>query len=314
MQNEIIINASARINELDTDFKAEVVAASLLQYNIAADKIFVQRLGINNRARNKDIIRLKREVFEFNEEHIIIETNRESIYNYMPEGIFHSPTLGGLDKNTADIIEKIRLQKKAEEEGKRFFIPFELETYYTELAALHFENILDQKGSNNMLLEILADLWPLLNELDTATAKIFIYLLPFFHTARGNKMWFEKCMSAFLNVPVVITYNVNQVHEPENIVDLLLSKTILGINTLLCGSHTDGNRNWQINIGPVPAQDVYKYIPGSNFNSVLQSIYSYCLPATVACEQYCVTESSVTSFTLSPIQINENFLGFTTFI
>lgn len=314
MQIDTILTGSAQINELDTDFRAEVVAASLLQYNIAAEKIFVRRLGINNRARNKDVVSMRKDVYEFDDRHIIIDTNRESIYNYLPEGVFHSPTLGGLNKSTEDIIEQIRKQKKAEQDGRRFFIPFELEAYYTELAALHFENTLDQKGSNDELLDILSDLWPLLKELDTESAKIFIYLLPFFHNARGNRIWFEKCMSAFLEVPVNITFSANKVEEPENIGELLLSKTMLGIDTLLCGSHTDGNRNWQINIGPVGADQIYKYVPGSNFNRLLQTIYSYCLPATVVCEQYCITQSSAASFTLPPVHSNENFLGYTTFI
>jgi len=314
MNIEKFIAASASINELETDFKAEVVAASLLQYNIVPERIFVKRIGINNRARNKDIISLRKDVFTFNEEHIIIETNRESIYDYLPEGIFHSPTLGGLGKHIEDIIEQVRKQKKAEQDGRKFFVPFELEAYYTELAALQFENSLGQKGSNNELLDILGELWPLLQELDTESAKIFIHLLPFFHEARGSKIWFEKWMTAFLGVPVLITYSANRVAEPENIEELLLSKTMLGINTLLCGSHTDGNKNWQINIGPVTANEVHKYIPGSPFNNLLQTMYSYCLPATVVCEQHCITQPAATSFTLPPIHLNENFLGYTTFI
>lgn len=311
---EKFIPSNVIINELDTDYKAEVIAAALLQKNIDAERIFVKRIGINNRARNKDIINIKKNVLSFNEEHIIIETNRESIYNYLPEGIFHSPTLGGLDKNIEDIIEQVRRQKKAEQDGRKFFEPFELETYYTELAALQIENSFDQNNENDQLLNILKNLWPLLTMLDAENAKIFIYLLPFFHQVRGNKIWFQKLMTAFLEVPVLVTYRINKVEEPEYFEDLLLSKTILGISTLLCGSHSDGNKNWQINIGPIASNEIYKYLPGSAFNKILQTVYDYCVPATVSCEQYCITNATTNSFTLSSIQSNENFLGYTTFI
>ena len=311
---ERIFHKTNGLNEPDTDYKAEVTAAALMQLNIAADKILVRRMGINSRARSKDIIRLRKDFFEFNDEHIVIETNRESIYNYLPEGIFHPPTLGGLGKNTEDIIEQIRTQKKAEEDGKKFFIPFELESSYTELAALNFENNLDRQMDNDHLLEILSDLWPLLKTLDAETAKIFIYLLPFFHSARGNKEWVEKCMTAFLELPVSISFNANSVDEINNAASLFLSNTRLGIDTVLCGSHMDGNRNWQINIGPVPAQDIHKYVPGSNFNKVLETVYEYCLPATAVWLQQIVTEQTEKDFTLAPITNTNVFLGYNTFL
>ncbi len=300
--------------QVDTDFKAEVVAASLLQQDVAAEKIFILRMGINNRTRNKDVKRLRIDFLEFNIAHIIIETNRESIYNYLPEGIFHPPTLGGLGKSAEDIVEKIRLQKKAEEDGKKFFIPFELESYFTELAALNFENNLDHKGLNNHLVDILSDLWPLLKELDLATAKVFIYLLPFFHSARGNKLWFEQCMTAFLGVPIKITFSANRVEEIYNATSLLLSNTRLGIDMLLCGSHTDGNRNWQINIGPVPANEIYRYVPASSFNKVLIALYNHCLPATTIWEQYIITVQNEEGFTLSTGDVTDIFLGYNTFL
>ena len=302
------------INEPETDFKAEVVAASLLQLGIPAEKILMRRVGINNRARNKDVIGIKKDFFEFDEEHFIIETNRESIYNYLPEGVFHPPTVGGLGKSTEAIIEQIRIQKKAEEDGKKFFIPFELESYYTELAALYFENNFDQKGSNEHLLDILSELWPLLKFLESATAKVFIYLLPVLHEARGNKDWFEKCMTAFLEVPVNISFNANQVNEVTNIESLFLSNTRLGIDTLLCGVHTDGNRNWQINIGPIPSGEVYKYLPASNFNNVLSAVYDYCLPATAVWNQHIILEPADKAFLLSASIKTNSFLGFNTFL
>lgn len=302
------------LNGPDTDFKAEVTAAALMQLGIPAERILVRRTGINGRARNKDIARLRKDFLEFNDEHIVIETNRESIYNYLPEGIFHPPTLGGLGKSTEDIIEQIRSQKRAEEDGKKFFIPFELESYYTELAALNFENNLDRQMNNDHLLDILSALWPLLETLEPETAKIFIYLLPFFHSARGNKEWVEKCLTAFLNVPVKISFNANRVDEINNIKSLFLSHTRLGIDTVLCGSHTDGNRNWQINIGPVPAGDIHKYVPGSSFNKVLETVYEYCLPATAVWQQHIVAQESENDFTLTAVQNTNAFLGYNTFL
>ncbi len=312
--NEMLQYKNTQVNDPETDFRAEVIAAALMQMDIPAEKIFIRRMGINNRARNKDIIGLRKDFFDFNEEHIVIETNRESIYNYLPEGIFHPPTLGGLGKNTEDILEQMRLQRKAEEDGKKFFAPFELEAYYTELAALNFENNLDQKGNNDHLLHIISELWPLLDTLDKATAKIFIHLLPFFYLARGNKIWFERCMTAFLGIPVNISFSENRVDEIDNIETLFLSNTKLGINTLLCGSHTDGNRNWQVNIGPVPTQQLYRYVAGSNFNKTLAAVCDNCLPATAVWQLNIVTAKENNGLVLAGSEEAPIFLGYNTFL
>jgi hypothetical protein len=302
------------INELETDYKAEVVAASLLGYYHAAERIFIKRMGINDRAKNKDVVILKNKSFNMEDESLIIETNREGIYDYMPEGTFHIPTLGNINNSTDNIIEEIRKQKKAEEEARLFFMPFELEASYVELSALYYENCLDNKGANEDLLNVLKELWPIMQQLDESDAKTFIHLLPFFHAARGNKIWFQKCMTAFLGYPVAVTNVHHLVEEDSNANNLLLSRTTLGINTLLCGNHYNGNVNWQINIGPVEANDISKFIVGSNFNKLLYAIYDYCLPAYITALQQCVTTASGKSFTLPPTAAFENYLGYTTFI
>lgn len=50
------LTGTTPVNALDTDFKAEVVAAALLEYHVAAERLFVRRLGSNSRARSKDIL------------------------------------------------------------------------------------------------------------------------------------------------------------------------------------------------------------------------------------------------------------------
>ncbi len=301
------------VNRLDTDYKAEVVAAALLGRGIPVGQIFIRRRSSNQRSAHKDVAWLRRNIVGFNQPHVVIETNRESIYNYLPEGVFHPPTLGSQYNETADIIEQMRKQKKAEQDARQFFVPFEMEAGYAELAMLDYENQLDDIGNNDELLHILTDLWPMLGELDAASAKVFLHLLPFFSAAKGNRRWFEKCMAAFLGVPVTVEFAANKVEEPDNVAQVQLGHAQLGISTLLCGPHADGNQNWQINIGPVPAQDICRFLPGSHLNHLLQTMYEYCLPATAWCGQQCITVAEEGSFTISA-GAHQNYLGYTTFL
>jgi predicted chitinase len=55
-------------NKLQTDFKAEAVAVNLLKYHRAVSNIFIDRIGINDRAYLKDIKSISSDYLGFDEE------------------------------------------------------------------------------------------------------------------------------------------------------------------------------------------------------------------------------------------------------
>ncbi len=192
-------------NKLQTDFKAEAVAVNLLKYHRAVSNIFIRRIGINDRAYLKDIKSITSDYLGFDEEVFIIETYREGIYDYLPEGLFHPPSLGATRKNVENVVKEIRKQKRVEEDARKFFRPFELEIFFTEVSALLKEFDFEIASDTDALLNTVSELWPLVKMMDKQNAYIFIHILPFFHQIRGDKSWFERCMTAFLQIPVEVT-------------------------------------------------------------------------------------------------------------
>lgn len=301
-------------NTLHTDYKAEILALNLIKYYSELDEVFLNRLGNNNRSFNKDIENISSRIFDLGELVVSIDTYREGIYDYLPEGLFHPLSLGDQQSSIENIVSQIKKQKEVETEARKFFQPFELESYYLSLNALAKENEFEITGSSRLVLDTIKDLWPLLNKLDPDTAETFIYILPFFHQERGNKSWFAKCMMAFLNIPVQITYAPNRVNysqEDSNVTTL--SEFVLGESTILNGSHYDGERNWVIHYGPIPYKKVSKYIPESNLRKLLKILYDYCLPATVEVEEYFVTDRKEDSFLIHS-EKNTSRLGYSTYI
>ncbi|STC97067.1 hypothetical protein [Chryseobacterium carnipullorum] len=167
-------------NKLQTDFKAEAVAVNLLKYQRAVSNIFIERIGINDRAYLKDIKSISSSYLGFDEEVFTIETYREGIYDYLPEGVFHPPSLGASRKNVDTVVREIRKQKKIEEDARKFFRPFELEVFFTEISSLLKEYEFDISSSTDTLLETVSELWPLIKMLDEQNAYIFIYILAVF--------------------------------------------------------------------------------------------------------------------------------------
>ncbi len=99
-------------NKLQTDFKAEAVAVNLLKYHRAVSNIFIERVGVNDRAYLKDIKSITSSYLGFDEEVFTIESYREGIYDYLPEGLFHPPSLGASRKNVDTVVREIRRQKE----------------------------------------------------------------------------------------------------------------------------------------------------------------------------------------------------------
>lgn len=301
-------------NKLQTDFKAEAVAVNLLKYHRTVSNIFIDRVGVNDRAYLKDIKSISSSYLGFDEEVFTIESYREGIYDYLPEGLFHPPSRS-IKKECGYSGKRDPKQKKVEEDARKFFRPFELEVFFTEISALLKESEFDITSNTDALLDTVSELWPLVRMLDKQSAYIFMHILPFFHQIRGDKRWFERCMTAFLQVPVEVTFSPNVIDEIEKNDDsMLLGNSRLGVTYIPSGRHMDGQRNWVVNIGPIPYEEMKKYIPGSPFRKVLQALYDYFLPVTVDVEENFVTEKVEYSFSLEDDDRNASRLGYSTFL
>lgn len=309
-----VIDSGSIHNTLYTDFKAEVVALNLLKYYTEVDHVFLKRLGNNDRSFKKDITTINGQTYDLDELIVSISSFREGMYDSLPEGIFHSPSLGNYKSRIDEIIFEIQKQKKIEESARNFFQPFELECFFLELQGLSKESEFDITDSSDLFLQMMTNLWPLLKALDNESAKIFIYILPFFHSVIGSKEWFEKFLMAFLRIPVYIHFVPHRVSDSEVLSNTVtLSNFHLGISMVLTGEHLDGERNWAIQYGPIPYSDIKEYLPNSNLRKLLQILYDYCLPATVDVVEQFVTERNDQSFLLGK-ELDNNRLGFTTFL
>ena len=314
MKTDELLTSETQINKLQTDFRVEAVAANILNYHNSNSSIFIKRVGINDRAYLKDIKEISTSYHDLDEDAIIIETYREGIYDYLPEGIFHPPSLGTSIKNVESTVKEIRKQKKIEDNARNFFQPFEQEFFYTQITALLKEAEFDTHSKTQALLEFAREIWPILEKIDDKTAQILLHTLPFLHEVRGKKNWIEQFLTSFLNAPVNISFVPNiidQKDDKENIT--ALGQARLGITLIPSGKHMDGERNWKISIGPIPYEEVPKYVHGHKFRDLLHEIYDYFVPITVKIHENFITEKEEKSFTLQA-ENNTNRLGYSTFL
>lgn len=314
MKKDITYLARLDYNTLGTDFKVEAVAANLLKYYNESANIFIKRIGVNDRPYLKDLKKVYFSNYGLDEETIIMETYRESLYDYLPEGLFHPPTLGNFNRGVESVVREIRRQKEVEENARQFFQPFELEIFHTEILALLKESEYSIADKSDVLTKTLSELWPLIKELDRDTANLFFYMIPFLHEFRGNIESIENFLSAFLKLNVDISFVPNTVESFDDKDDMMvLGKAKLGISLIPNGKHMDGERNWKVNFGPIKYEHIFKFIPGHPFRKLLLKVYDYLFPLSVKIIENFITEKEVNSFYLNDNE-NTSRLSYSTFI
>lgn len=313
--NETRHISELKYNKLGTDFKVESVAANLLKFYNTTSSIFIKRIGINDRPYLKDVKNIYSTYYGLDNETVIMETYRESIYDYLPEGLFHPPSLGtASSRGVESVVKEIRKQKEVEENARNFFQPFEQEFFYTEVSALLKEMEFDIADKAETLTQTFSELWPLLEKVDSETAKTLFYILPFLHEVRGNRSWIERFLTAFLNIKVKIEFVPNIIDDQDDQSGMCaLGTAKLGITLIPNGKHMDGERNWQIVIGAIPYDHIHKYVPGTAFRELLTTIYDYLIPITTKIEEKFLTEKKDNSFVINATE-NTNRLGYSTYI
>ncbi|WP_353099913.1 type VI secretion system baseplate subunit TssG [Myroides odoratus] len=300
-------------NGLDTDYKAEVIAYYIWKKQEEIDGVLLKRLGSNNRSFHKDLKQIKEEFTDANEKVISVESYREGLYDYLPEGIFHPPSLRHSQYNIVEVVEQIRHEKRVEQKQRAFFQPFELEVYFCQLKAFELTDSFDGVNLRNHFVVMLEELWPLLKLLDDRNAQVFAYLLPHFHAARGKRVWIEQCLTALLQVPVQISFTSSHIEVFEALsTRITLGDIQLGLTTVLADAYCDGGLNWKIEFGPIPYEELHLYLEGSPLRGLLQAIYDYCLPNAAAVIEMFVTLPNEHAFIISTN--NNSLLGYSTYL
>lgn len=299
---------------LETDFKAEVIAALLVADEPDVGRIILERLGNNPRPYSKDIHHIYEHVSANNlSEHTVFQTHRQSIYEALPESLFHPPTLGEITMTEAQAVEEIKLQRRREHDARIFFRPFEQEASYVEISALLIELMYEQKGRFNNLFYLFDQAWPIINRLPDETALCFIYILPILHDVRGNRKWIEQCLSFLLNRLISIDriYEVKEIRTSDN---FSLNGCRLGINSCLGGKgYYDGVPEWNIHIGPVGKERICSVLPQSEFFEVLD-LLAACLIPDFVFARYTVTTQKEGDTCLSASQDCNARLGYTFYL
>src|SRR5215210_4195113 len=133
---------------IQTDFRAEVTAAELVEAGVDADRILILMLGALKRPFSKDVESIAEELSEYDhKEYLLVKTPREGIYDMLPEGLFHHPTMHNSGKTEKEIIKLMKERRMEEQQARKFFLPFEATINFLRMQMALYENRLDKRST-----------------------------------------------------------------------------------------------------------------------------------------------------------------------
>ena len=199
MQKKILVD---KLNEIYVDYKSTTILAELINHGAAdINDLLVKRVSAEQRYVRSDVNVVEYFEDELNDETIIVEVNREGLYDMLPETLFHQKLVS--DRNE-DAQTKFKRHRKEEADARNFFYPIENEfdkrSLYFELMERQLNN--QQAGVQNH------DLFDYFFEpnayLNPSQRLILLYILPLANKIRGQVERIEILLSRLFAKKIIV--------------------------------------------------------------------------------------------------------------
>ena len=268
------------VNSTDTDFRAEVIAAELVENGFDLDRLFIVHKGAARRGVSKDIagVHLDRLSDLDLKDYLHLSVNRDGLYDILPEGVFHQPLYRKEERNKDKVIEEMRVHRIQEAYARKFFQPFEAEINRSLILAQLYENRFDKPYFYRDFVGIFRSYWPIINRLDIHKAVLFINMASMLRTLRADFDKVAKYMGLILDTQITVSKQliVKEIGKDKK---SRLGNCKLGVDFVLGKKFMDGQEDIIITLGPMPSKQMERFLPGRQSKLVLDALCEVLMPA-----------------------------------
>lgn len=300
------------LDQLELDYRAEVIAAELTQRLIAFDQLLINPTGSNNRPYSKDYDALVPWVLTGSlTPYYRLDTPREGLYDQLPPSLFHPvPNVSEQLSNVDSLLERVRLTQEEEQDARLFFLPFDTELHYLRVLRNQRERSYDRLENATTLIAQFAEGWPILTRLDPFYAGLFIQLLPLMHQLRGNLSWLGHFLSLFFHVPIRLETDRPMAKARVTDAPTRMGTCQLGVDAIVGDTFDDGNNAIHLIIGPVPEEQITDFLPKSPSLSLLDELLAYFMPISAEVIHFIIAARSVDGSN----RLHTSYLGYNSYL
>ena len=297
------------MNELiehNADLRAEVAAALWLENGGDPERLLVEATGLFGRNYHRDIEKIEqREIGRG--QWTVFQINREGIYDALPEGLFHLSTQQ--TSGTKKKIEQIRLQRRKEQQARRFFLPLEQEYHHVRLWAERIEQQACELKSVNAFAEVMRAFWQLPGSLDDERTLRLLELLPVLSGVSEDIRKLGELMGPLLGD----TIRLEWIDPPRLTVESTgpLGQGTLGENILFGGEVSTYLPAIRLTVCLRHLDQLSDYLPGRTGTQLLDWLVEWFLPVEAEVSiQFDLPGSG--SFTVNGPSFGDARLGYST--
>jgi hypothetical protein len=300
-----------RINGTYEDIRAEVIVSDLLAGNLRPEDLIIRFNGQQKRAKSKDIDHVEVVHKKHSRTKLELTLNRDSIYDTLPEGIFHQPSDEIKTGSVSEMVDEYQRQQQEEEEARRFFAPFENELFFQKslIESEEFQQLfqVQQSRLSGEVLETLgidASLPP------AFTARL-LRILPYNSHIAGNKKRTEKIFSLLLRNKVSLKSG-HFTMPYKNDHNASVGESTLGADTTVGNQVIPAYLGTKLVVGPISKNKLLLYKNDGWKQNALQTIINFFIPVEwELVVEFNIQKEETKSFFLNDHQSDAR-LGYTT--
>lgn len=266
------------------DIKAEAIIADLIENGLKPDNFIAIPKGIFKRRYARDIDSVSSLKLNNTQSILAFKLNRDSLYDALPEGLFHERSANTLTKKEQTSNESKRL-KQEEKAARNFFLPFENEILRQRVLLELEERKILSNFSTQLFDDIYPELWNIHKSLNQKYVYKMVLLLHFAHKIAGNLQLTAECLESILEEEVTIKLIRNSERNLPEIENnkreeesCMLGNAEMGVD-FVCGEQfVDYGKTMEFSIGPLKNSNVSEYLENGTLSKFLTCFFGYFVP------------------------------------
>jgi hypothetical protein len=267
------------LNQLPFDIRAEIIAADLMEQGVDPDRVIFKPVSLFKRRFSNDVTAVKLAESPAGDQEIHIEITRDSIYDTMPEGLFHQPKSRSAFKKKSDMVANVKTVRAEEDSARKFFQPMENELMHMRTAIERTERKVFFDLEHSETNDLLINFWNLGKYRSYPTLPLLVKIMPIMYRLSGQLDYIKICYELLLRVPVSISIKHNFAEMPTEHAGWELGRDALSFETICSDTMISELPTYEITLGPLSSQLISDFLPGGKTLPYLQLLNSYFLAA-----------------------------------
>ena len=298
-------------NSLYTDYRAEFLAAFLIDNGINENEVRIIRNGVAKAGKSVEKIGWEYSQDKFSK-FLSIYTRKRNLYESLPEGLFHRPLSLDDKKDKHAVIESFKYARQVALSASFFFRDLEMSIDRMLVLANLYELQLDKRNEHPTFIQLLTPYWSILRNLPLDKA---LLVISFFSQAYRLKHPDEiaEVLSELLECDVTIKLEDKYFTFPSDY-QWKLGDCQLGLGSIFGGSVNDCYPLMTVDIKNLSRSQSKLLYKDSEAYSQLTQILDMFIPADAELKINISITKKEAGFSLTDDHENSPILGFTTIL